>query len=131
MATPGLKRGWEGPSVTMTRLTYSQRSGPAWRPRLFQHLPREHPAQVVAVQPLHFHDADAVLGEEIVDGKQIVVLDQGDARGHPRHPVHVFLVGLCARVRLGRVDLEGHRQGEAVGPLAFAEVDDALAAGAE
>ena len=58
MATPGLIVV-AGPAVRMTLLMYSQRSA-LTRSRVRSSCPRQQAAQVVAVQPLHLHDAHAV-----------------------------------------------------------------------
>ena len=49
--------------------------------RALEHLARQQPAQIVAVDPLHLHDADAVAIDEVVHVQQVVLLDLGHAGG--------------------------------------------------
>ena len=46
-----------------------------------EHVGHQQPGQVVAVDPLHHHHADAVAIDEVIDVEQIVVLNLGDAGG--------------------------------------------------
>ena len=57
-------------------------------PGLLEDLGSEQPREVVAVDPLHLHDADPPLLDEVVDVEEVVLLDQGDAGRHLGNPPH-------------------------------------------
>jgi len=63
--------------------------------------------------------------------QEVVLLELGHPGGDLGHAVHGAIVRPFVFVAFGREDLQGHRQGELVGPAALAEIDDALAPGAE
>ncbi len=69
----------------------------------------EEMAQVVAVDPLHLHHADAVAIDKVLDIEQVVLLDLRDTRGHRCHPGHRLVVGLFVFEPLGRKELDRHR----------------------
>ncbi len=78
--------------------------------RPLQRLRSEETAQVVAVEPFHLHDANAILRKEVVDVEEIVVLDQGDAGRDLGDAAHVLLIRFGVAVRFRRKDLEGDRE---------------------
>ena len=88
-------------------------------------------AEVVAVDPFHFHQADAIAIDPVMHVQQVVLLDLGDVRGHDRHAAHGLVVGAVVFVALGREDLQGHGEGEIVGAAPQAEVHDPLPARSE
>ena len=116
MATPGFNRGCSGPAVTITSLMYFQRSGRTRPLHALQHRVGQQTAEVVAVDPFHFHEADAVAIDPVVYVQQVVLLDLGDLGGHVGHAAHRLVVGAIVFVAFGRKDLQGHRQREVVGP---------------
>src|ERR1019366_778907 len=77
------------------------------------------------------HDADAVALDEVVQIEQVIVLDEGDARGNLSDSAHVGQIALDVAVAFRREDFERDRQAKAVGTVTFAEIDDALAPLAE
>ena len=97
---------------------------PVTRP--LEHRRREQALEIVAVDPLHLHQADAVVLDEVVDVDQVVLLDLRDPDGDAGHARHRLVVAGGAVITGGREDLQGHRQRELVGPEPLAEVDDPL-----
>ena len=96
--------------------------------RSIQHLSSEQLAEVVPIDPLHLHHADAIAIDEVMDIQQIILLDLCDLRGNPRHAGHRFIVGMLGRKRFGRKYFQRYRQCEVVGPAALGQIDHALAA---
>ncbi len=95
---------------------------------VLQHLPRQQPAQVVSVDPLHFHDADAVVLDPIVYVEKVVLLNLGDVGRHVGDPPHGVVIRSIVFVALGRKNLQRHRKREAIGAAPLAQIDDSLAA---
>ncbi len=93
-----------------------------------EHFVGQQPGEVVAVDPFHFHHADAAAVHPIVNVEQIVLLDLGHAGGHLGHPPHRLVVGPLVFVAFGREDFQGHRQREVVGPAPLGQIHHALAA---
>ena len=87
--------------------------------RPFEHLTGQQPAQVVAVDPFHLHDADAIPIDEILHVEQVVLLDLGDPGRRFGNPGHGFVVAADVVVACRREDLQGDRQREVVGAAAL------------
>ena len=98
------------------------------RPRLLEEFGGQQLGEVVAVDPLHLHDADSPLLDEVLHIEQIVLLDLGNPGGHRRDAVHRLHVELLGLIPLWRENLEGHRQCEVAGALPLGQVDHALTA---
>ena len=84
MAMPGLRRGWTAPRRHdhVIEIRPALRPDPLLSPR--QDAGREEPAEVIAVDPLHLHDPDAVRGDEVLDVEQVILLDLRHPGRHPR-----------------------------------------------
>ena len=87
--------------------------------------------QIVAVDPFHHHDANAMSFKKVLDGKQIVVLDQSDFRRDLGDTAHGLVIRMRALVVFRRKDLHRNRNGETVGATIFGQIHFALAATAE
>ena len=92
---------------------------------------RQQPGEVEAVDPFHFHHADAAAVHPIVNVEQIVLLDLRHAGGDLGHPAHRLVVRPLVFVAFGREDLQRDRQREVVGSAPLGQIDHPLPARAQ
>ena len=110
---------------------YSHRRALDARFNAGDHLGHHQTPQVVAINPFHFHHANAMAVDEVVNVDQIVLLNLSDAHRDAGHAGHRFVVLHGIVVVARRENFEGNRQRETISPAAFGEIDHALATFAE
>jgi hypothetical protein len=96
-----------------------------------EHSRHQQMAEVVAVDPLHHHHANAIAVDEVLHVEQVVVLDLRHAGRDVGDAGHRLVVLARRGKPLRRKDLQRHGERERVGSAPFGEIHHALAAAAQ
>jgi hypothetical protein len=99
--------------------------------RPLQHALGQNVAEVVTVDPLHFHDADAAAIDEVVHVQQVVLLNLRHAGGNFSDSLHRRVVGPGIVIACRREDFQCDRQSEVIRAAPLAQVNHALSAGTQ